>query len=367
MALSLIDQAKKLLMRKRYNEVISLLEPHVFEYSDSFPFHFYIGLSFLNLDEIAKALDYFSAARKIKPQDPDLTAAYAAIFLRRGDTGRAVEYYLRIQSSFPKSKIAKKGLVSIRKNNNAEAMGNFIQSEKFKKLYPSPFESEIRGKRITVFLIVCILTVLCGVIIPFTVKNVSFSSPQRANLSEFTLDKYEKKNLIDMEGSYTYVLTEKEILSAYSKAQAHFQNFKDNEAQIEVNRILNSNASFSIKQKAMELTKLFKEQGFDTINEVYTFDEIRKEPMLYQDCWVIWKGMPSNVKTGTYSTVFNLLVGYDTKHTLEGVVPVFCEFIGKIDIERPIRVLGQIQIREGGIICIKGKGLNQTGTPEIKN
>lgn len=368
MALSLVEQGKKLLMRKKYHEVITLLEPHIFEYRDSFAFHFYLGISFLNIGEIGNAVDYFSAARKLKPNDTDLMAASAAMYLRRNDTRKAVEYYFRILDIAPNYKLAKKGLMYIRKNNTAELMGNFVQSGKIRRLYPVPHRNELRGKRITFLLIVCIFAMLGGVIIPFAAYNYNFSfSSERADITDLNLDSFEKKRPIDMTGTYSYVLTSAEVINAFSKAQNHFQNFRDNEAQIEVNKILNSNASFSIKKKARELAGLFEEPGFDTIKDVYSFDLIRKDPLLYQDCWVVWKGMPSNVKTGAYSTAFNLLVGYDTKHTLEGVVPVFCGFVGKIDTERPISVLGKVEIKDGGVICLKGTGLHQSGTPEVKN
>lgn len=366
MALSLIEQGKRLLIKKKYHEVIKLLEPHVFEYRDSFAFHFYLGLSFLHIGEIGNAVDYFSAARKLKPNDTDLMAAQAVMYLRRNDTRNAVDYYLRILDILPNSKLAKKGLIYIQKNNTPETLGSFVQSGKIKKLYPVPYKNEIRGRWITFFLIICITAITGGVIIPFISKNVSFSS-ERANITELNLDSFEKKRPIDMEGSYIYVLTSAEVLDAFSKAQKYFQNFRDNEAQIEINKILNSNASFSIKKKAGELAELLQVPRFDTIKNIYSFDKVREEPALYQDCWVVWKGMPSNVKTGTYSTVFNLLVGYDTKHTLEGVVPVFCEFVEKVDSERPISVLGQIKIKDGNVICLKGTGLHQSGAPAIKN
>ena len=176
------------------------------------------------------------------------------------------------------------------------------------------------------------------------------------------MDSNERKYAVDMEGSYIYVLTQSQILKAYSDAQTYFNAHRDNAAQVEINRLLSSNASFSIKQKSRLLMDYFEEPGFDNIQDIYSYAQVKQEPLLYLDCWVVWKGMPANIQTGTYSTAFNLLVGYDTKQILEGVVPVFCDFVSKIDPDRPVNVLGQIIIKDG-TVCLKGKGIHQTQKP----
>ncbi len=362
MALSVIDQGKKLFNKKKFGEVISLLEPHVIDYKDSFAFHFYLGLAFLYTGEIPGAMDYFYRARQLKPTDSALLSAYAVMALRRADTKSAIEFYLQAQEHNSNYKLAKKGIEFIRKNNTPEKIGNFVQSGKIKVLYPFPGKEEKKGKIIAIGLIAMICTISFAVIVPYIIKTRNFGSGNRINLKEFQLDSNEKKYAVDMEGSYLYVLTQSQILDSYAKAQKYFNNHRDNAAQVEINRILSSNASFSIKQKARLLMEYFEQPGFDNIKDVYDFSQVRQEPLLYLDCWVVWKGMPANVDTGKFSTAFNLLVGYDTKQQLEGVVTVLCDFVAKIDSDRPISVLGQIQIKDGQV-CLKGKGLYQTQKP----
>ncbi|WP_245609013.1 tetratricopeptide repeat protein [Treponema putidum] len=142
MAVSIVDQGKKLLSKKKYNEVISTLEPHILDYRDSFAFHFYLGLSYLYAGDIQSAMTYLTRAKKIKPNDPDLLSTYAAMALRRSLTAEAVEYYLQALEHNPNCKIAKKGLDIIRKNNSPEKIGNLVQSGKIKTLYPSPGREE---------------------------------------------------------------------------------------------------------------------------------------------------------------------------------------------------------------------------------
>lgn len=361
MALSVISQGKKLLAYKKYNEVIRLLEPHVLEYRNSFTFHFYIGLAFLNLGEMGSAKDYFSTARKLKPNDPDLMAATAAMYLRRGDTRKAVEYYLRILSFRPSYTLAKKGLACIKKYDTAEAMGDFIRTEKIKILYPMPRLVEFYKKYIKIG-IVFIVSAVLAIGIGLFVRSL-FKPLEREDITALNLDSSENKKSIDMEGVYREVLTHAQVLASYSQAQNHFQTFHDNLAQVEINRILNSNATFSIKQKASGLETLLKEPRFDTIKDIFSLSEVELKPYLYNKCYVLWKGMPTNIRKTENNLTFKLLVGYDTKETMEGWIDVRCNFVRDVDVDKVIVVLGQLQVMENDEIYLQGITIHQTGKP----
>ncbi|MGP1437456.1 MAG: tetratricopeptide repeat protein [Treponema sp.] len=361
MALSIILQGRKLLAYKKYNEVIKLLEPHVLEYRDSFAFHFYIGLAFLNLGAMGSAKDYFSTAKKLKPNDPDLMAATAAMYLRRNDTRKAVEYYLRILSIRPSYALAKKGLSCIRKYDTAESMGDFIRTDKIKSLYPMPHILEFYKNYIKMG-VASFAFLLLVVGITFFVRSL-FKPAMREDITALNLDSAENKKSIDMEGVYKEVLTHAEVLKYFSQAQNYFQTFHDNLAQVEINRILNSNATFSIKQKATGLEALLKEPRIDTIKDVFSLTEVELKPYLYNKCYVLWRGMPTNVQKAEKSLSFKLLVGYDTKQTLEGTISVLCDFVNYVDVDKVISVLGQLQVSESGEMYLKGITIHQTGKP----
>ena len=198
MAISVVEQGKKLLCKKKYNDVIFLLEPHVVEYRDSFAFHFYLGLASFHIGDIQGAMDYFLRARQIKPTDADLLSTYAAMALRRSLTTEAVEYYLQALEHNPNCKLAKKGLDIIRKNNSPEKLGNFVQSGKIKTLFPRPGHEEKKGRLIAVALVLGISLVSFLFIVPYITKTRQFSDNERANLKEFKLDSNERKHAVDM-------------------------------------------------------------------------------------------------------------------------------------------------------------------------
>ena len=155
------------------------------------------------------------------------------------------------------------------------------------------------------------------------------------------------------------------MLTAYQNAQRYFQNSRDNLAQIEVNRILSSNAAHSIKQKARLLMDYFAVPGFDTVKDIPSYSDVRADIPLYLDCWTIWSGIATNVQTDGENTSFDLLVGYGDRIQLEGIVPIFCNFSVRIDSERPIEVLGKIQQR-GGVLFLKASGMHQSQLPANK-
>lgn len=380
---SILEQAKKQFAKGNYQQVINLLEPHVTQYvvsgdakdvlynasfNKSFPFYLYLGLACLHAGDIGGAVDYLTCARKIKMTDPDLLCAQAVLFLRRGDTARAIDYYLEAIEYNPNHALARSGLDFIRIHNTPEAIGEAVQSGEIKKFYPRPgVQAYIKKRTIffaslaaIVFVVVLAVTVL--VKLPLSARA---RSNNRADLSAFALLSDEKARPIDTSGNYQYTLSEKEVLAAYRSAQRYFQDSRDNLAQIEVNRILSSNAAHSIKQKARLLMDYFATPGFDTVRDIPSYSDVRANIPLYLDCWTIWSGVATNVQSDGENTSFDLLVGYSDRIQLEGVVPIFCNFSVRIDSERPIEVLGKIQQR-GGVLFLKASGIHQSQVPENK-
>lgn len=375
---SILEQAKKQFAKGNYQQVIRLLEPHVTQYitsgdikdplynasfNKSFPFYLYLGLACLHAGDIGGAVDYLTCARRIKMTDPDLLCAQAALFLRRGDTARAIDYYLEAIEYTPNHELARSGLEFIRTHNTPEAIGEAVQSGEIKKYYPRPGVRTYIKKRIlfTISGAVAVVIIAVGIWLMADLP-LHFTTNKRADLTALALLSDEKARPIDMSGTYRYSLSEKEVLTAYQNAQRYFQNSRDNMAQIEINRILSSNATHSIKQKARILMDYFDIPGFDTIKDIPLYRDVRADIPLYLDCWTVWSGIATNIQTDGEKTSFDLLVGYDDRIQLEGLVPVFCNFSIPIDAERPLEVLGKIQQR-GGVLFLKATGIHQSQVP----
>ena len=155
-------------------------------------------------------------------------------------------------------------------------------------------------------------------------------------------------------------MTDGEIKRAYSKAAQCFNEYNDNGAQVEINRILNSNATTSIRQKARLLMSYLSEQTFDSLKENYTVEQVKKEPLLYLDCYVDWSGRIANEEKYEGFEKFTLLVGYEDQKNVQGTVTVELPFVPvpELDGSRPVRILGKICI-DGDKVYLQGKSVYQ--------
>jgi hypothetical protein len=131
-----------------------------------------------------------------------------------------------------------------------------------------------------------------------------------------------------------------------------------------LNRILESNASEPVKNRARILISYTVIPGFDTLKDRFSYSDVIKDPFVYRDCHVIWRGMASNLVVQQNHTSFDFLVGYDTYRTMEGIVQVNYDFAINVNPERPVEILGRIipvsTDRAPGI-RIQGVALNQAG------
>ena len=93
---SVLAKAEKAFRSRKFSKVISLLEPMSIEYRDSFRFYYLLGVSCMYQNDFGGAESYLNRARRIKINSAELMVAQGALFLRRGEIARAVEYYLEV-------------------------------------------------------------------------------------------------------------------------------------------------------------------------------------------------------------------------------------------------------------------------------
>lgn len=358
MALNTLKRAKRLLAARRFPSVIALLQPLVIEYRESFPFYYMLGTACLYVGDIGGAELYYKRARTLKMMDVDLINAQAVLYLRRGEINKAVEYYLEAQDYGSNNKLSKKALEFIKKNSNPESIIHLVQSGKIKNFYPSLGVSAYIVRGLAIFS----LCIVCGLVIFFFAKSDLFVIENRADLSSFVLTTAEKDNALEQDTAssvFKYILTQGELEKAYANAQKHFQEYRDNEAQVEINRILNSNASVAVRQKARLLMDYLDEPNFDTKITNYSYAQIESDPWLYMDSWVIWSGRVTNAKVSPTEYRCDFLVGYDTMEVLEGKVPLVLKQPITINTSFPLEVLAQVGI-ENGQLLLQGKSIYQS-------
>lgn len=341
---SAIDRARYMMRCREFSEAIQTLNEKKELYEESFDFHYTLGLAFLYVGDTGSAAENFEAARKIKINDANLLLAQAAIHLRRGNTERAVQYYLDILDLEPQNQNAKRALEFVRAHGDYEEICRWVDDGRIELYYP-PLGANPKKIRALAAALLC--GALVGVL-AFHFWPRDFSKSERADLSSLVLSVDDSANA-------------RGVKKAYNKALEYFEQRRDNAAQRELNRVLNSAASAGLKQKARSLMSYFEAPGFDNLKDNFSYEEVASQSALYLDCYVDWSGRASNLVQDENSMSFDLLVGYEDLKDLKGVVRVYFDFLPErgVDVEKPVRVLGKIGL-DGNNVVLKGRSFYQS-------
>lgn len=346
--------------RRRFATAIKRLEAKKEIYEENFEYYVTLGIACLYVGDIGASSSYFQLARRIKLTDTRLLLGQAAIFLRRGDTARALQYYLEIKENDPLNKTADEAMEFIRVHGNYDTICRWVDTGKIEQFYPplgsNPDKLAMLGVAGAAFVLGCVFTFI------FFPRGQQYTGP-RADLSKLELSSEEKSDAKEKDlstQSYAIVLSNKEINKKYNDALKYFQAHRDNAAQMEVNMILNSDASLAVKKKARLLMGYFEIPDFDTISDVPSLTDVAANPAMYLDCWVNWGGKISNAITyedGSYAC--DLLVGDDALAKYEGSVKVHFDAVPAVDGGRAVKILGKI-VLEDGAVSLRGRAVYQS-------
>ena len=372
MSRTALERAHLLLQRRKFSHVISLLEsgenPEI--YRESFDYFLTAGIACLYLGDTGSAGSYFQRARRIRLTDTTLLCAQAVLFLRRGDTARAIEYYVDVLDADPDNKIALSAMEFIRTRGTYDEVNRAIDSGEIEKFYPPLGINPDFIKRI-------FFSAVGGIVLALLIFNIGkffsgiqnfhiSSSKERPDLSGLYLTVNEldaaQKGKRSSE-NFKYYLSDEEIKKSYGLIKKYSTDYKENAARVEINRILNSNADDVTKANLRILLSHFGEHSFDSLadnDDNIPYSSMIDEPDLYLGCMIAWAGYISNGINEGNSYRCDLFIGDEKRTRVEGVVPLFFEEAPypPIDRERPVQVLAQIQV-ENGKILLKGRAVYQ--------
>jgi tetratricopeptide (TPR) repeat protein len=366
-----LNKAALLAKKRRYEEALKTLKDEEERYYGSFKYYYLYAVICLYAGNFAEAHEFFNLARKIKINDTNTMLGHALLYLRRLNTVQAVEYYLNIQEKDPKNKIVKRALLVIRKYSASEALSDWVTFDRLKKLFP-PIPSPSMGFKT---IIKPVLVSLAGLILVygiFAMANIlpnPFRQREQRITTDFILSSQDRSAPVQIEGLHRYILTRDQAINLYENALALFASYRDEAAKINLNRIMESNASEGIKNRARTLLENMEVPGFNNFNrsDNPAFSQVIIEPVIYRNVHVIWRGMATNVEITDEFTRFDFLVGYDTRRTLEGIVPVVFYSPVAINIERPLEVLGRIELNFASShseFGLEGVAIHQSGRLE---
>ncbi len=323
------------------------------------------GIAYLYSGVAGKASEMFRKAREISVTNINLLLGQAVVFLGRGEITRAVQYYLEVLDHDPNTAIAKKALDFIRIDGEYETVVKMKETGEIKKFYPPlGFNPNVIRNVIVTGLL---LGVLCSVFVVVMPKARKVPVAKNTIEQKFSLSEDELLNAVQLDvedGEFNVTMTTKEIQMAFSDAKKYFVASRDNACQVELNRIVNSNASIHIKQKAQSVMDLLQEPTFDSLKDNYSYSQVASNPVNYLDCYAIWDGMVTNsvfYEDGSWKC--DLLVDYipsENKNFQVGLCHVVFDRAPEpsVDETKPVRFLGKITL-SGNDIVLSGRAVYQ--------
>jgi tetratricopeptide (TPR) repeat protein len=348
-----LSDARKLFRARRFPEVIRLLEPEVFRYRESADYFLMLGTACLHSGDLGGATSYLGRARQLKPGSVTALLGLAAVHFKRAETDQALKLWLEALDEDPRNPVALRGMNLLRRGISRDEVQSFVDSGKLQQLYP-----RLPGRPLWPILLA---VALGGAALIFAGslawRHLRPAAETRPGVSGIFLPTGGGLR-VDPDAPAVYTFSERDIERSFARAKNFLLDYRDNPACLEINRILLSNASAAVKDRALALKSFLRPPNFATFRDPYPYKDVAAAPDLYDGCHVVWKGKVANLALGTDAITFDLLVGYESERELAGTVPVTLDFAADLSDGAGLEVLGRV-IAEGGRIRLAGVSLHR--------
>ncbi|WNY63792.1 tetratricopeptide repeat protein [Borreliella americana] len=341
---------------KKYSQAIKLLEKEIFFYKNYYLYHYVLGMSYLRIGNLGNAQTYLKKAYTLNPGESNIKQAIAILLVSQGKEEKAIQIWLKMIEENQEVDRSELSLEIIRKNPIKDS-AFFKNSNLYEKLFPTI--KAIPDKNSTKLIIIIII----GGIVFISMLAIYFVFYEQKTKTSANLKTEINKNLNNIaayiddikinnkekikneEGQFILILTSDEIKNSFEKIKIYLKKGKDNFARVEINKILNSNASESIKLKAKNLASFISRPDFISFNEHLNLKDIKKDPSIYSNVYVKWEGVVNNIEKKDNIIQFDFYVGYN-KNVLSGIIPTKTTFDIDIDFKDNVEILGQIEYKK---------------------
>ena len=334
-----LKKAEKYFREGKYSKVIRLLEPDVFNYRDNDRYYYLLGISSLFTEDYNGANSYIRRSLQINPVSTNTLLALAVIQLKRNNSKESIRLWLEVLDKHPENKYAKRGLNLLNKIGVPDSLPDHFIRKNLKRLIPGKYTAFFYRILKAVFL-ASAAVVLSAALYFSAVKILDYYDKKNNLLPDVVIGRNEKLTAPD--GQYEIELTEKEILKTFDRAREHFVENRDNNAQIEINRLLFSNASANVKDKAELLQSYLEKPDFRYFKNIINFREVSEKPFLFNNCYIKWKGKITNITVNENNLDFDFLVGYENGKLLEGIIRVNVDFPVLLEEDFSYEIIGKL-------------------------
>ena len=359
----LLKKAWKLHRNGLFAECVLLLEPAILKYRSAPDFYRILGLSCVRSGDLQGGETYLSRCLQLDPEDrTPVLQALAAVSVRKRDYSGAVKLLLEVLDEDPDSRVAKKALEELRSVLSSPEGTGGRTSLDWQALLPK-VKSNHRKTPCPqwMFWVLGALVLLPAIVAGVWWGRGLVPSLPHAQVRPGTLaDLADAAKAIPAAIPSRIELSADEIRQSLEKIQNFFQDYQDSACRLEINRVLLSNASISTKEKVRTLLTFLHAPDFARPEPGADYQDVRSFPELYEGCSVNWKGVVSNLSSGTKEITFELLLGYQDGQVVEGVIPIHLKFASLLRNSQVVEVLGQVRLDQGKW-GVEGTGLHIIG------
>lgn len=353
MAARNLADARRLFRARRFPEVIRLLEPEVFRFRESADYFLMLGTACLHTGDLGGAASYLGRARQLKPGSVTALLGLAAVHFKKAETEPALKLWLEALDEDPRNPVALRGMNLLRRGMSREEVQAFVDAGRLPQLYP---RLPGRSRWLPLLAIGLCAAVIVATVV-FALPRVFPREAARPGVSGIYLPSGGAMR-VDTGATAVFTLTEREVEQTFDRAKDYLLAWRDNPACVQINRLLLSNASTAVKERALALKSFLRPPNFATFRDPYPYREVAAQPRLYDGCHVSWKGKVANLVLADSSASFDLLVGYQSERELEGTVPVVLEFAADLEDGIGLEVLGRVA-EDGSGLRLVGVSLHR--------
>ena len=349
-----LRKAVKLLIKGQLTRCIYFLEPKISLFLDNADYFYLLGRAYFAVGDADSAQLYLKRGLESDPNHEEIQLVQACFAVKEHDIYKAIAIWLKLDSDGSRKACLRYGLDQIRRINDNEELYNFIRSSRFSRLFP-PLPG-ILAYRLGRKLFQLLLLLFFAAAFWFSYR---FGTPKVQNLYQNWRNQRQASENLSLSGldsseyfsfgrdTELFTFEEKDLERLIKDLRRNYDGYNDNLVQRDINKILLSNASDKIKAK-FRLVEILLEspKEFFELKNNFSFQEVRQNPQLYQNCYIRWQGTPTNVRIDENGKLgFTLLVGYIDGSVLEGQVSVSLEDLISIPRDQPLAVFGQIKIK----------------------
>jgi len=243
-----LSAAEKLYFRGKYSKVLRMLEPQVFQYRDSYRFYLLLGYSCLFTGDFGGGYSYLRRAEQLSPGDTSANLGLALVSAKRGETEEAIRIWLSILENKGELKEAHRGLRLIRESEEFSQIAMRLEEEKLDRYLRYPRKRKKPWKKVLLgFVVLALGSFMFFYLDPYGLLGRDIKRPEIEGIDFFS-----SNGSTENQGA-EFVMTEDEVRASTEEILDLMNDYRDNLARREINRLLLSNASEDVKEKARYL------------------------------------------------------------------------------------------------------------------